>query len=206
MTRTFLSLLVLSAAMACAQPIGFGVKGGVPLGDQFESENSTVDVDTKRYIVGPMVELRFPAGFAIELDALYTRTDFSSATGAAGSIITAPFDANSWEFPIMLKKKFGGANAVAASVRPFVGAGASFRRLSGLGNIGDFITGGNSDDVDKNNTGFVIGGGVEIRALFLKIAPEFRYTYWGSENFVQGLSNVFTTNKSQGQFLVGLYF
>lgn len=199
-------LLCLTAAAAFAQPIGVGVKGGVPFNDLFDSETNGVETETKRYIVGPMVELRLPAGLAIEVDALYSRADFGSVFGAAGSLITAPFKTNSWEFPILLKKKFGGADAVAASARPYVGAGANFRRLSGLSNIGSFITGNRDGEVDKNNTGFVVAGGVEVKALFIRVAPEVRFTYWGTDHFTQGLANVFKTNKGQAQFLVGLYF
>jgi hypothetical protein len=205
MIKTLLPLFVAAAGLF-AQPIGLGIKGGVPLTDLFDSGDNTVDTDTKRYVVGPMLELRLPAGLAIEVDALYSRANFSSVFGAAGSILTAPFDANSWEFPILLKKKFGGADAIAASARPFVGAGASFRRLSGLGTVGSFITGNRSGSVDRNNTGFVAGGGVEFKALFIRIAPEFRFTYWGTDHFTEGLANIFQTNKAQGQFLIGLYF
>jgi hypothetical protein len=209
MRKTIVTAVVLAAAAmstASAQPIGVGIKGGLPLTDLFDSESSAVNTDTKRYILGPMVELRLPAGFAIEVDALYSQANFSSVLGAAGSVITAPFNTDSWEFPILLKKKFGGADAVAASVRPYIGAGASFRRLSGLSNIGSFITGNQSGEVDRNNTGFVVGGGLEVRALFIRIAPELRFTYWGTDHFTQGLANIFKTNKAQGQFLVGFYF
>jgi opacity protein-like surface antigen len=199
-------LLSITAAAALAQPIGVGVKGGVPFTDLFDEESSAVQTETKRYIVGPMVELRLPAGLAIEVDALYSQANFSSVFGAAGSLITAPFKTNSWEFPILLKKKFGGADAIAASARPYIGAGASFRRLSGLTNIGSFITGNQNGSVDRNNTGFVVGGGVEVKALFIRVAPELRFTYWGTDHFTQGLANVFKTNKAQGQFLIGLYF
>jgi hypothetical protein len=199
-------LVVLAAASSLAQPIGLGIKGGMPLGDLFEARTNGFDTETKRYVIGPMVELRLPAGLAIEVDALYSRANFSSVLGAAGSLITAPFNTNSWEFPILLKKKFGGADAVAASARPYVGAGASFRRLSGLTNIGSFITGNRTGEVDRNNTGFVVGGGVEIKALFIRIAPEVRFTYWGTDHFTEGLANVFKTNKAQGQVLLGLYF
>jgi hypothetical protein len=198
--------LLLAAAGLFAQPIGFGIKGGVPLTDLFEARNNTVDVETKRYVIGPMVELRLPAGFAVEGDALYSRANFTGILGAAGSLISAPFDANSWEFPILLKKKFGGPNAGVASVRPYIGAGASFRRLSGLGSIGSFITGNRSGTVDRNNTGFVAGGGIEVKALFIRISPEVRFTYWGTDHFTEGLANIFKTNQAQGQFLIGLSF
>ena len=205
MLKTTLWLFIAAAGLY-AQPIGVGIKGGLPLTDLFEAQTSSVQTETKRYIVGPMIELRLPAGFAIEADALYSRANFSSILGTAGSIVSAPFDANSWEFPILLKKKFGGANAGVAAVRPYIGAGASFRRLSGLGSIGSFITGNRSGTVDRNNTGFVAGGGIEIRALFIKIAPEVRFTYWGTDHFTEGLANIFKTNQAQGQFLIGLYF
>ena len=199
-------LVIVSVAAALAQPIGLGIKGGLPLNEMFDEQSSNVSTETKMYIVGPMLELRLPAGLAIEVDALYSRANFSSALSGVGSVVTAPFNTNAWEFPILLKKKFGGANAVAASVRPYVGAGASFRRLSGLSDIGAFVTGNRGGEVDKNNTGFVVGGGLEIRALFLKIAPELRFTYWGTDHFTEGVANLFKTNKAQGQFLVGLYF
>jgi hypothetical protein len=205
MIKTLIPLIALAAGL-CAQPIGFGVKGGIPLTDLFDSENNTVDTETKRYIIGPMVELRLPAGLAIEADALYSRAKFSSVFGAAGSILTSPLDADSWEFPILLKYKFGSAGTIGASARPYIGAGASFRRLSGLGTIGSFITGNRSGEVDRNNTGFVAGGGVEVKVLFIRIAPELRFTYWGTDHFTEGLANIFKTNKAQGQFLIGLYF
>ena len=40
-----------------------------------------------------------------------------------------------------LKYKFGGANAGVAAVRPFVDTGASFRRLTGISQVRNFITG-----------------------------------------------------------------
>ena len=88
-----------------------------------------------------MVELRLPLGFAIEADALYSQANLSSVIEAAGSLVSAATDANSWEFPVVLKKKFGGADAIAASVRPYVEAGASFRRFTGLKDLPAFVTG-----------------------------------------------------------------
>jgi opacity protein-like surface antigen len=211
MTKTVLLLLV-SAAAAFSQPIGVGVKVGLPLNDVFEggsNATTTFESETKRYIVGPQIELRLPAGFAIELDALYTQANFSSFSRGVNTI-SGVADANAWEFPLLLKKKFGGANAVAASVRPFVSVGASFRRLTDVGKIGQFITGNQStntaNQIDKNATGFVVGGGLEVRALIFRISPEIRFTRWGTSHFTQGLSNVLDTNRNQGQFLVGFHF
>jgi hypothetical protein len=198
------------AASAAAQPFGAGVKIGLPLNDAFDlrsSNNLPISLKNKNYIVGPQFELRLPAGLAIELDALYTSFEIDSVGSIASSVFGAPFDTSSWEFPLMLKKRFGAADAVAASVRPFVGAGASFRRLGDVGEIGRFITGSGGDiGSEKNSTGFVIGGGVEIRALFIRISPEVRFTRWGTDNFREGLANILKTNRNQGQFLVGISF
>lgn len=192
-----------------AQPFGAGFKLGLPLTDVLDvssgnNNNVISELRTKRYIFGPQFEVRLPAGFSVELDALYTKYEIDSVAGAATSFLGASFDGNSWEFPLMLKKKFGGASAVAASVRPFVAAGASFRRLSDIDQIGRFVTGRDIDsDIAK---GFVIGGGLEIRALFLRVSPELRFTRWGEESFASGLTNVLKSNRNQAQLLVGFSF
>jgi hypothetical protein len=210
MTIKTFSLLLVMAAPVVAQPFGAGFKLGVPLNDAFEltsSQNLPVSLKNKSYIVGPQFELRLPAGFSIELDALYTSFRINSVGAVATSLLGGSFDTDSWEFPLMLKKKFGGADAVAASVRPFVDVGASFRRLGDVGEIGRFITStGANIGSERNSTGFVIGGGVEIRALFIRISPEIRFTRWGTDNFREGLANILNTNRNQGQFLVGISF
>jgi len=198
-------LLLLSAVTALdalAQPIGLGVKVGVPLTDPYK-DVSNFTADTKKYIVGPMIELRLPAGLSIEADALYTQTDLSGPLSAASSLIGSVVNANSWEFPVLLKYKFG-PKTPGFSIRPYAEAGASFRYLTGLGDLPAFITNGNG--VDKNNTGFTLGGGVEFKVLFLRVSPELRYTHWGSDTFTNGLANIWQTNKDQGQFLVGISF
>jgi hypothetical protein len=214
MKRTFL-LLFVSVAAALAQPIGVGIKVGLPLTEAFNTGSSPATSyfsDTKRYIIGPQIELRLPAGLSIELDALYTKLNFSSVGGVAGSVVNAVTDADAWEFPLLLKYKFGGANAIAASVRPFVATGAAYRRLTGIGQVREFITGSSQSTSNpeelrkKDGTGFVIGGGLEIRALFLRISPEFRFTRWGTANFREGIGNLLETNRNQGQFLVGFHF
>lgn len=214
MNKTFLFLFVWAAA-AFAQPIGFGLKVGAPFTQAFNTgSNSSTSYtsDTKRYIFGPQVELRLPAGLAIELDALYTKLNFSSVGGTASSVANAATDATAWEFPLLLKYKFGGANAGVAAVRPFVDTGASFRRLTSISQVRNFVTGSTQSTSspaelqDKNSTGFVIGGGVEIRALFLRISPEVRFTRWGTSNFREGIANLLETNRNQAQFLVGIHF
>lgn len=196
------AFIALAAALPAIAQIGAGLKVGLPLNDALDVIGSRdLQTETKRYIIGPQFELRLPAGFSIELDALYTNFNASGPLTAVGSGATAVLDGDSWEFPLMLKKKFGRGLA-----RPFVGAGASFRRLGGLKNIGSFITGSSDNDIDRNNTGFVIGAGIELRLLFLRISPEIRFTRWGTDHFSEGVRNVLKTNRNQGQLLVGFSF
>jgi hypothetical protein len=210
-----LGMLFVFAAAAMAQPIGVGLKVGLPLTEAFNTAtgpSSGYTSDTKRYIIGPQVELRLPAGFAIELDALYTQLNFSSIGGVSSSVVNAVTDADAWEFPLLVKKKFGGANAGVAAVRPFVATGASFRRLTSIRQVRNFVTGSSQETSspaelrNRNATGFVVGGGLEIRALFLRISPEVRFTRWGTSNFREGVANLLETNRNQGQFLVGFHF
>lgn len=199
MIRTFL-LVFVSVMTVAAQPVGVGIKVGVPLTEAYDTVSETtrgVVSKTRNFIVGPQFELRLPAGFAIELDALYTRTKFTPR-GAAN--IVADFTSDSWEFPLLLKYKFA-----SGVLRPFVDAGASFRRLSGLGGISDFIT-GNRNNVDDSSIGFVIGGGLEVKALFIRVTPEIRFTRWGANSFASGIAGLPETNRNQGQFLVGVSF
>lgn len=195
--------LVLACVPAMAQ-FGAGIKIGLPLSDIADA-SQPLKSSTDRYLVGPQFELRLPFGFAIEADALYSRFDLANVGTAVGSTFGSVVDSSSWEFPIMAKKKFG-----RGLVRPFIGAGASFRKLGDLSTIGNFITGsGNSNTQivqDSSNKGFVIGGGVELKFLFVRITPELRFTRWGTENFASGVANILKTNKSQGQLLVGISF
>jgi|SRR5689334_6051026 hypothetical protein len=197
--KSAIILLAFIAVPAFAQ-FGIGIKAGLPLTDAVDVVNNPSLGNTveRKYIVGPQVELRLPAGFAVELDALYSNFQITRPGSTLSNL-----SGNSWEFPLLLKKRFGGA-----IVRPFVDIGASFRHLGGLKNIGNFIVGtAPSDPVqDRNNTGFVIGGGLELKLLFIRISPELRFTRWGTENFAQGVTNAFKTNKSQAQVLVGFSF
>ena len=199
-----LGAVIFSAAALCAQPIGFGVKGGVPFTDAFDvasGRTSQFSFQTQRWIVGPQVELRLPLGFAVEADALYSKLQFNSL----GSSLLSTVDSNSWEFPILLKYKLGGPSVGVASVRPFVGAGASFRRLGDVASISQFVT-GRSGASGNTGRGFVVGGGLEVKALFLRISPEIRFTRWGTDNLIEGVSNIYQLNRNQAQFLVGFTF
>ena len=200
-----LSLLVVSAHGASL--IGGGIKFGAPLTEAKVAFNpSNAFKSDSTYVIGPQFELRLPAGFAIEFDALYTDLKLKPTSVAATALGLNVFDADSWEFPLLGKKKFG-----KGVLRPFVDVGASFRRLTNIKTIGNFIAGSGastnaSDYSGRNSTGFVIGGGLELRALFIHLSPEIRFTRWNTKSLGEGIRNVFQLNESQAQVLIGISF
>jgi hypothetical protein len=182
--KTFLCFLV-TAACGLAQPLGAGLKVGVPVTDAFKvlpvPTLAVFSGDAPRYTFGPYVELRLPARMAIEVDALYRSYDFRSA-GVGAS-------ASSWEFPVLLKHRLA-----SGLVRPYFDAGVSFSRLSDIS-----LASLNH----RSNYGIVVGGGVEVKLLLIKVSPEVRYTGWAFRNFD---GSQVQSNRNQLAVLVGFGF
>jgi opacity protein-like surface antigen len=212
--KSFLTVLFLSTPLL-AQPISFGIKAGVPMTDFLNTVNgsrTSITTTTNRYIVGPTVELRLPLGFGVEADALYRHFRFNAATSlvdivssfgstVSGSLSTS---ASAWEFPLLVKKRFAHG-----PIRPFVGAGVSFNKITGVSQTvqGLVFPSHVADLQDDFSKGFVIGGGVELKALLLKITPEIRYTRWGTTQFNSVISGgTLRSNVNQAEFLVGITF
>lgn len=212
LTITFAANLSIMAVIA--QPVSVGIKGGVPITDAFETlrgNTSSYATNTKRYIVGPTMQVNLPAGFAIEGSALYKRlgyqyNQFSPAASASASVVS-----NAWEFPITLKYAF-----LSTPIRPFVEAGGAFRHVSGIRQIRNTLTtAGNlvNTSLDsapefnkRTDVGLVFGGGVELKVKRLRVSPGIRYTRWGSENFRDPVNALLRTNRNQADFLIGILF
>ncbi len=206
MTRAILLLLIVCATAFGQIGFGLGVKGGVPLGDAInvaENPTSIVTAGRSDYVIGPYAELRLPFHFAIELDALTSTVNWQQTT----DLFNAQNSARAWTFPLVAKYRFGHG-----LLNPYVLAGASFGKLTSISQVTNFVTGSStSSDTpislsSTGNTGFTFGGGLEFKILFVRIAPEVRFTHWGTNNFAEGVSNIFSTNQNQGQFLIGLGF
>lgn len=176
MIKTFLALFVL-AASAYAQPLGFGIKLGVPATDAFTVVSTQSIASSQHFTWGPYVELRLPANNSIELDALRRSYDY----GSAG-------DGSSWEFPLVLKHRIG-----QHLIKPYLEGGASFSKLSDI-NL--------STLKNRSNYGIVAGAGLEFNLLFLKVSPEVRYTWWARDNFQGSIQ----TNQNQFAVLMGFGF
>mgnify|MGYP000375874496 CR=1 FL=1 len=181
----FTAVTALFAAMPVgAQNIGYGVRGGVPLTDFLKAESKTGTLTNVlrgrgNVIIGPMLDLRLPFGLGIEANALYRRWN------AEGIISTG--SANTWEFPV-----YGKVRVPGVVVRPYFGGGLNFQRLGDV----KALLGGTV--VDSNRRGFLGAGGVEIKAPFVRISPEVRFTRWGDSGPLRSTNQV--------DFLVGLSF
>jgi opacity protein-like surface antigen len=210
-----LCLLILAAAPAFAVgPFGFGLKGGVPFNDftnAVQSGQFNYTSSTQRYIVGPMVELRLPAGLGLELDALYRKFNYNSIGNAVDVIINARTETNAWEFPLVLKYKFK-----APVARPYIEGGVAWDSLQGLKQditrtvipTKTTTTTSTSSPAELNKsttTGFVLGVGLDVKALVIHISPEIRYTRWGAKHFLDA-NGGFGSNQNQAEFMVGISF
>jgi len=176
-------------SVAAAQPLSFGVKGGVPLTDAFKGPDLySLRSEGGTYAVGPVVELNLPFRLSVELDALYrpVRYQSESRSGTFSRV-----SGSSLEFPVLMKYRLTGGLA-----RPYVAAGLAFRNLRGFG-----------EDVselrDRSAAGAVLGGGLELRVPFIRLSGELRYTRWGSTSFQLG---DFRSQLNQAEFLLGLTF
>jgi hypothetical protein len=136
-------LLLAVASSAFAQDISVGIKGGVTLTDLAKTGTGDVptSTQTKRYTIGPVVDIGLLLGFGVELGAMYKRFDqqsFSVTTIGYFMIDeedgypitqTAPISAvgHSWEFPLALQYRFS-----KSAIRPYLEGGVSFNRLSNV--------------------------------------------------------------------------
>lgn len=189
MARTFLLifvLLILCAALAPAQPVMAGLKIGAPLNDAFNvaTGSSSIIADANDYTLGPFVEVKLPFKFSVEADALYRGYRFATSSTANGST-----HASSWDFPIVAKY-----HLLKGPVKPYVEGGIDFSHLSDI--QGFFAPAHNA------NFGVVLGAGVQINLLVLRISPELRWTGDTLKNF----NNVLDSNRNQVAFLVGIGF
>jgi hypothetical protein len=211
-------LCLLGSIPVFAQPFSAGIKAGIPLTDFLSAaSNGTFDYSapTQRYIIGGVAEVRLPLGLGVEFDALYRRLSYTGsgfASGVPASVLTTSDTSGSnWEFPLLLKYRFH-----FPVVKPFLDAGVAWDTLRGLEQntitsnpLAKAIintTTSSPSELQRNTTmGFVVGGGVDIHALFLHISPEMRFTHWNSAQF-NGVAGLLHSNLNQGEFLVGFTF
>src|SRR5450759_2892280 len=162
------------------------------------TQNINASTTTNRYIVGPTLELRLPFGLGVEADVLYRHFHYSSSSGISSittNLTNMDTTSGAWEFPLLAKYRFKGK-----IVHPFVDAGVAWDKLSGLTQTVQSVVASvtksstTSSPVELSNgttRGFVLGAGVDVKALVIHISPEVRFTRWGAKHFIDpaGLLN-----------------
>jgi len=196
-----LLLLVLATSGAYAQ-FSFGVRGGLPFNNFFHVVSgqgpATFQSNTTQFTLGPTVELHLPAGFGLEVDALYRNFAYNATTNQVDTLLQNKAN-NAWEFPLLVKYRLPGP-----FVRPYLDAGVAWDRWSGFTQLTGPL-GLTKSDVSGVNTGFVVGAGIELHLPFVKLSPEVRYSRWGAQN-ISGVGSLLETNQNRAEFLVGLTF
>jgi hypothetical protein len=209
-----LLILLIGTVPAFSQPFGFGLKAGVPLTDFIDTVQSPrfgFNSNTKRFIIGPTAELRLPFGLGIEADALYRRLNYEGSGNLVDVLTNNRTTGNAWEFPITGKYRFP-----SKIVRPYVEAGIAFDTLSGLtqtvtntlfpnNRVTTTTTDTPAELKNKTTKGFVMGAGIEVRALVIRLSPSLRYTRWGSSHF-EDPNGLLHSNRNQAEFLLGITF
>ncbi|MBK5294317.1 MAG: PorT family protein [Acidobacteriia bacterium] len=189
-------IILLSGFSHClwGQALSWGLRAGTPLNDAFEvARSGTIGFQSipKHFTIGPTLEVHLPFKLAVSIDALYRKLEYQSTNGSS----TANQSASQWEFPLLLKYRFGDGN-----IRPFLAAGPTFNRITGLAvdNPVEFVK--------KSAAGIVFAGGIELKVPIIRITPELRFTHWGSENFSHPVNALLKSNLNQAVFLVGITF
>jgi len=195
MHRLILLACTLTSAFAAEHIFSFGIKGGVPLTDAF-SDTTTMGVDifthsfsdSKNYVIGPTVELSLPFGFSVEADGLFRPLNLAiDTTVVPQTFVHYSANISSWEFPILGKYHF----LHTPIVKPYVEAGPIFRHV---GSQGSYLS----------NSGFALGGGVDIRLLIMRVTPEIRFSRWAGD--ASSTFFVPPSQLNQAEFLIGISF
>ena len=188
--RTLLLGLFLSVP-ACAEIFSYGAVVGTPLTDVTQTttiaginylRNSTL------FTIGPTLQVNLPAGFRIEIDALYRPVAYQIATTFfVGNVITN-VSASQFAFPVLLQYHVGRYHLI----KPYAEAGFSFATLTNLEHAATIVK--------TNNAGLVLGFGTDIKIPFVRISPEIRYTRQFASDFLQ------ISQLNQAEVLVGIRF
>lgn len=232
----FVSGLVAMASVVgvgYGQSLGAGVKIGALASEPFTATSVSTAYSTfitstgyspsnQRLTVGPMVELRLPRGFAVEVSALFKRVKYVKQrhTYEIEPDPLLPFDetleiqtrARNLELPILLKYRISRYRW-----QPFVGVGGAIRHVSGIERqllpsgagpvpLPDVLARERPPELLHRSTGgLVVTGGLEWRASVLRIAPEIRYCRWVSPSF-RDPDGALVSSANQVELLVSLGF
>lgn len=183
-----------------------GLIGGGHLRDLFQKQlgaAASLEDTSGRVLVGPTLQFHWTR-FAVSVDALYRGYGLRSS----GNLLGLGFDNRStgrtWEFPLLLKRKF---YPESASFRPVIGAGIAMRYL---GQTSTLSTADRSVSEITTNRQFTFGlplaAGMEFRLERFRFMPEVRYTLWTADNATPIRTQLFDPNYNQFQLLFAFTF
>ncbi len=193
----WMTAVILTGSVCFGQSISFGVVGGARVSDDLSGGGATSV--SKRYVVGPALDIGLPLGFGVEVDALYQREGFQGVfnSGFFGE------RANSWEFPMLLKYRLP-----VPLVKPFAEVGYAPRVMDG--SMTTYFVSPPSTSISSeqlpDSQGLVIGGGVQVGIGRLRLSPGVRYTHWNNTPITGTFGNGPSWQSTQNQvdILVGI--
>ena len=187
---------------AQGQTFSAGVVAGVSLTSGFPNETIVIPGPTAlhtsyssragNYLVGGLFEIRLPWNLAVEADGIYRPLNFKASTSSVAQSASLNNTVLSWEFPMVLKRRFPIAAFSGLRLAPLVEVGPSFRAS------------GNRNDTALSTYGVTAGAGVEMRAGRARLAPTLRYTRWASDSVAR--PGIPRSTRNQAEFLVGFSF
>jgi hypothetical protein len=207
-----LFILVMLSLPACSQTFSFGVKGGVPLTDFFntaESGQVSYFRNTNRYLAGPTVEVDLPHAWGLEVDAIYRHLNFQNTAMGVDTFSTSSAKANAWEFPVLARYRIP-----VQHLHLFVDTGVAVETLQGVTEktiavtiLGVFTSSPSQPSELQHRTiaGFVAGGGIRLQRARLRVQPEIRYTRWSQRHF-EDAAGLLSSTQNQAEFLLGITF
>ena len=191
--RAFLVISAIFAGIvaiptrAFGQSLSIGIIGGGSLtdaGQDVTTRGFRVWSQSKDWMAGATLELRFRSPVSVEVDGIYRELHMTWAgvqsDGSLNSVSPSPVV--TWEFPVLAKYRLN-----RQGMQPFVEAGPSFRTTGNL-------------NFTPSHIGISAGVGVETRWRGLNIAPTLRYTRWASDLSTVGRDR--STQKNQLELLV----
>lgn len=207
--------MIAVSSPCAAQLVSVGALGGVPLLDGTVTGYPQRHDESRPYLIGPSLEFRLPASFAIEVDAIYRRTGnslsyqlgISAGTPLSGPIATSLVSrtrGNVWEVPVLGKYYF---RPRASNWRPFVGTGWAFRvgSLHEKGSETLLDPSGATNSFSFRNqyfsdvqVGAAFAAGLRYRVGRLNLLPQIRYTRWAGSDRV--------LNRNEAGVMLGVTF
>jgi hypothetical protein len=220
-------LLLLGALSGASQGLhlDMGVVGGVPVTETLRTYQSSgrfggfsATSATRRYVVGGTVGAQWHDRLTVQAGLQYRRYGYDY--DASSFPVALQFTHNrgtgaSWEIPLLAKWRL-----LRRSPAPYIGAGATVRRLAGLSETQTLYdnfslnnpqisrvtkTGEPSVLQSRNAIAPTVVAGLQFRAGSLRFGPELRYTRWFSDTLGAFLQPV-RWNWQQVDLLFGIGF